>query len=354
MIYHVLPETEPFSERSGGALSRWAANVLRQDDAHVICPSADRTWGFVRERIRTHLGMRLYGFALKRRGYRLRISRRVPMMGWLLRGLAARLRDHDVLYIHNRPEYVLALRRPGAAKTRFKVVLHMHNDHLCNLSIAERAQLKPDLTVFNSRFLESQGRKLVPGLHRTAVLYNGADEGYFYPSAKTFTPEVPVVLFVGRLIPEKGVHVLVEAMRQLDALGVNVRAKIIGSVNFNDDRRTEYVNQLHLNCPANVDFFPYTAGKSLAEEFRRASIFCCPSTWDEPFGMVNVEAMASGLPVIASAVGGVPEIFSRGGGVLVPQRNWHMRSRLWPKTSRNGNALPRRHSRSFNKGFAGA
>jgi spore coat protein SA len=237
------------------------------------------------------------------------------MMGWLLRGLAARLRDHDVLYIHNRPEYVLALRRPGAAKTRFKVVLHMHNDHLCNLSIAERAQL----TVFNSRFLESQGRKLVPGLHRTAVLYNGADEGYFYPSAKTFTPEVPVVLFVGRLIPEKGVHVLVEAMRQLDALGVNVRAKIIGSVNFNDDRRTEYVNQLHLNCPANVDFFPYTAGKSLAEEFRRASIFCCPSTWDEPFGMVNVEAMASGLPVIASAVGGVPEIFSRGGGVLVPQ-----------------------------------
>jgi spore coat protein SA len=241
------------------------------------------------------------------------------MMGWLLRGLAARLRDHDVLYIHNRPEYVLALRRPGAAKTRFKVVLHMHNDHLCNLSIAERAQLKPDLTVFNSRFLESQGRKLVPGLHRTAVLYNGADEGYFYPSAKTFTPEVPVVLFVGRLIPEKGVHVLVEAMRQLDALGVNVRAKIIGSVNFNDDRRTEYVNQLHLNCPANVDFFPYTAGKSLAEEFRRASIFCCPSTWDEPFGMVNVEAMASGLPVIASAVGGVPEIFSRGGGVLVPQ-----------------------------------
>ncbi len=319
MVYHLLPEIEPFSERSGGSLSRWAANILRHDDAQVVCPSSDRSWAFPQERIQTHRGMQIYGKVLQQRAYRLRTAIRVPIMQWLLRGLVTRLGHEDTLYIHNRPEYVLALRQRKGLRHAFKVVLHMHNDHLGNLTVAEGAQLQPDVTVFNSQFLEKLGRRHLPGLARTAVLYNGADEQCFHPAAKDFRPQVPVVLFVGRLVPEKGVHVLVEAMRLLDKLGVNVRAKIIGSVHFNDNRRSPYVDEMLRNCPANVDFLPYMAGKPLAEEFRRSSIFCCPSIWDEPFGMVNVEAMASGLPVVASATGGIPEIFSRGGGVLVPR-----------------------------------
>jgi spore coat protein SA len=323
MVYHVLPEVEPFSERSGGALSRWAANMLRDDDAQLICPSADRTWGFPVDRIQTHHGMMLYGKVLKRREFRVRTSLRVPLVEWLLRGVAGRLKDDDILYIHNRPEYVLALRGRTSSKAGYKIVLHMHNDHLCNLSTSEAARLRPDLTIFNSRFLENQGRAAAPALKRTAILFNGADDRCFYPAAKSLDgrangSECPTVLFVGRLIAEKGVHVLIDAMRQLDAQRVRIRAKIIGSVSFNDKRGSDYLDQLRRNCPANVDFLPYMAGRELAEEFRRASIFCCPSIWEEPFGMVNVEAMASGLPVVASAVGGIPEIFSHGGGVLVP------------------------------------
>jgi len=323
MVYHVLPEVEPFSERAGGALSRWAANVLRHDEHRVICPSSDNTWGFAPERVQTHWGLRLYGRLLRKRSYRLRTSLRIPIAARILRGTAADLSEDDILYVHNRPEYILALRRRSMAKSaramKGKLVLHMHNDHLGNLSAAERASLRPHLTVFNSRFLEDLGRDQITALGRTAVLYNGADEACFHPALRSFEPQVPVVLFVGRLVPEKGVHVLVEAMRQLDRMRINVRAKIIGGVHFNDDSRSPYVAALQHDCPANVDFLPYMTGKPLADEFRRSSIFCCPSTWDEPFGMVNVEAMASGLPVVASAAGGIPEIFSRGGGVLVPK-----------------------------------
>ena len=47
-IYHFLDEGEAFSEFSGGAISRWAANVLRDGDETIICPSFDASWGFHR------------------------------------------------------------------------------------------------------------------------------------------------------------------------------------------------------------------------------------------------------------------------------------------------------------------
>ncbi len=315
MVYHLLPEVEPFSEHAGGALSRWAANTLRIDTGKIICPWADASWGFDSQRIFTQAGMRIYGKVLKKRQFRLRIAHRVRVLRWLMKGIVRELREGDVLYIHNRPEYVLAL--PPAEKRNFRVVLHMHNDHLVNLSNEEKVRLDPDLAIFNSGFLANQGRDLVAGLRRTAVLHNGANEDCFYPASQVSEAHPPVILFVGRLIPEKGVHVLIAAMRLLRAERVEAVARIIGSVNFGDSRGSTYVEDLRANAPDNVQFRPYMAGKALADEFRRASIFCCPSTWDEPFGMVNVEAMASGLPVVATRTGGIPEIFSEGGAMLV-------------------------------------
>jgi glycosyltransferase involved in cell wall biosynthesis len=58
----------------------------------------------------------------------------------------------------------------------------------------------------------------------------------------------------------------------------------------------------------------------LAEHYRRADIFIAPSVWNEPFGMVIVEAMASGLPVIATRGGGIPEIVRDGETGLLTER----------------------------------
>jgi glycosyltransferase involved in cell wall biosynthesis len=55
----------------------------------------------------------------------------------------------------------------------------------------------------------------------------------------------------------------------------------------------------------------------LADLFREADIFCSPSVWEEPFGLVNVEALASGLPIVSTRGGGVTEILANGGGILV-------------------------------------
>ena len=74
-------------------------------------PRVDGSWAFSSERIHVSGGMRLYGKVLKKRDYRLRLALRIPVMQWLLRGFINRLASEDVLYIHNRPEYVLAIRR---------------------------------------------------------------------------------------------------------------------------------------------------------------------------------------------------------------------------------------------------
>jgi len=150
------------------------------------------------------------------------------------------------------------------------------------------------------------------------VLYNGADETIFYPaSSRQEKPEIPVVLFVGRLVKDKGVHVLVDAMKLLAQQGVKLQLRIVGSSNFGDSRETDYINQLKANVPATVTFLPYRSGAALGDLFREADMFCSPSIWEEPFSLVNVEAFASGLPVVSTRGGGTSEIFADGGGILV-------------------------------------
>jgi spore coat protein SA len=153
---------------------------------------------------------------------------------------------------------------------------------------------------------------------RSAVIPNGADAHYFFPANAARLPAPATILFVGRLVPAKGAHVLVEAMRILQQRGIGARAVIVGSAAFGVDRETTYVRGMRHSAPSNVAFAPYKTGAKLAEEFRQATVFCCPSVFEEPFGMVNVEAMACGLPVVATEVGGIPEVFNEGGALLVP------------------------------------
>nr|WP_255551280.1 glycosyltransferase family 4 protein [Granulicella sp. dw_53] len=179
-------------------------------------------------------------------------------------------------------------------------------------------QVSVDKLVFVSEFLLRQAQRRFSSLGDSCVLYNGADETIFYPPAdRRQEREIPVVLFAGRLVKDKGLHVLIDAMKLLEQQRVELQLRIVGSVNFGDSRETEYVHQLKANAPATVTFLPYRSGAALGDLFRDADVFCSPSIWDEPFGLVNVEAFASGLPVVSTRGGGASEIFADGGGILV-------------------------------------
>jgi spore coat protein SA len=316
-LYHLLPEADPFSDFYGGAISRWAGNALRGLPATVVvCPSADMTWKFPSEAI-----LKLPKLARYRRlrRYLLRSPwalHRVALQ-FLFDPLLRRLLPGDTVWIHNRPDYAVAL-APHIRRAGCRVVLHLHNSHLVEWPEELVRQVSVDRLVFVSKFLRAQAQRKFPLLGNSSVLYNGADETVFYPSSgRHEAPEIPVVLFAGRLVSDKGVHILIEAMKLLLKQCVNLQLHVVGSSSFGDTRETTYIRQLKANAPETVTFLPYRSGVALGDLFRSADMFCSPSIWDEPFGLVNVEAFASRLPVVSTCGGGTSEIFADGGGILV-------------------------------------
>jgi glycosyltransferase involved in cell wall biosynthesis len=125
---------------------------------------------------------------------------------------------------------------------------------------------------------------------------------YFPTLAAKAGPEASArrrVLFAGRIVPAKGVRVLIEAARDVDAEFV-----ICG-----DGWRLDAMRRLagRLGVDERVGFTGWLGADRLGEEIANASVVAIPSIWPEPFGLVGIEALAAGRPVVASSTGGVAD-----------------------------------------------
>lgn len=317
IVYHVLPETEPFSAVRGGAISRWVAAIGRDDpNTCVVTSAADTTWGWHNARLHLAPQLRTYAMLSASTRNHLPDACRKPILRTILGPVLGRLQPGDVLWIHNRPVFAAAL-AALAQQHRAHLVLHLHNSHLAWY----RGRVHAGRLIFCSRYLEQESLRFRSSLPPSTVIPNGADDADPVPATAPASSLHTRVLFVGRLVPEKGAHIFLQAMRLLHHEGVPGRGRIIGSPAFGKHPPTPYERRIRHSAPPNVEFTGFLSGSELAAEYAQASIFCCPSIWQEPFGMVNVEAMSSGLAVVASAVGGIPEVFREGGALLVAPGN---------------------------------
>jgi glycosyltransferase involved in cell wall biosynthesis len=114
------------------------------------------------------------------------------------------------------------------------------------------------------------------------------------------------VLFVGRLVREKGADLLFEALRQLAGdWTCTVVGEGIASVKVRAEAHRRGLD-------ARVTFAGWLNGEALSAAFQDASVIAVPSRWPEPFGIVGLEAMAHARPVVAFRVGGIPEWLEHG------------------------------------------
>lgn len=157
------------------------------------------------------------------------------------------------------------------------------------------------------------------------VVYNGIDIDEYQPTKEVSAlkkygvdPKVPYVLFVGRITRQKGIVHLVNAIKY-----INPDAQIVlcaGAPDTKDiaQEMEEKVNEIK-QIRQNVIWIQEMLDKpSVIQMYSNASVFCCPSIY-EPFGIINLEAMACKTAVVASAVGGIKEVVVDGEtGFLVP------------------------------------
>ncbi len=161
--------------------------------------------------------------------------------------------------------------------------------------------------------------------NKICVIPNGVDVTKFYFSfnyweiRNRFAHESEkILLFVGRLVPEKGLDVLIKALPIILGNGVNAKIVAVGE----GPQRDEYQRLANYYGFGNkILFTGHIDDWTLRALYRVADVVIVPSRF-EPFGIVALEAMAAHCPVVASAVGGLSEIVDyEGTGLKVPLNN---------------------------------
>lgn len=220
---------------------------------------------------------------------------------------AASAWGESYVFLHNAPEVVDSARKDSALTP----VAYLHNEVLRGWPLWRRRHLTttaPVIAVSDFIARRSFGAHAVES-GRVLPLVNGVDTDLFHPA----TTEVePTILYVGKVVPHKGVHLLVTAVKNLAARGLRARLLIVGGALLcASDALSPYEAELRrqsADLGEWVQFLPFTPQRRLPDVYRQASIMVVPSDWEEPCSLTLPEGMASGLACIASRRGGLPEV----------------------------------------------
>lgn len=336
----VVPELLPVPPVQGGAVEHWVDEAswrLIKPNRKLIIVS--RPAG-----IAGRTGIEYIGIpwtSLERYFHRLkeRVTWKNPLRhlakiqnvfsyGWRM---AKVVRNFDIIYLHNEPNLLLFLRKqPGQ-----KIILHMHNTHLSIpwlRLLYRRVLAKVDVIICVSDYIRQQALPYFPEhANRFQIMFNATDPDLFKPYGEEslhqlanviqFDMDKRYLLYVGRLTPIKGVDTLITAFRDIYQRMPNVRLIIAGSSFFGSETITAYEQKLVTLAQPIADaiiFTGYLPHEKLKYLYSAADVVIFPSVGPEAFGLVMIEAMAAGTCLVASRVGGIPEVLEHGvNGLLV-------------------------------------
>ncbi|MFT5367661.1 MAG: spore coat protein SA [Candidatus Latescibacterota bacterium] len=238
--------------------------------------------------------------------------------------------DSDVIQIHNRLEFAPTILKQFPHK---KIAIWFHNEPTTYAVCPKRVVHKVDHFVFVSHFLERKFR-----LHysiptsKTTVIHNGLNINHWHPRLRHHPKTKKIrqkynlvqgqtILFVGRTSAQKGIHYLLDAMPKVLEKEPNAKLLIVGSPFFgavSQDPFTRRLIKQAKNIGKAIQFSGYIDRAELPYFFAAADVTTVPSLFQDPLPKVVLESMATGIPVIASRRGGIPEMIDDGqNGLLI-------------------------------------
>lgn len=234
---------------------------------------------------------------------------------------------YDVLILENRPGFALKL--PNNIKA--KVIYHLHNDFLNN-DIPQAISIYKIATriITVSDYITSRVKTINPLDQKCITVHNGINLDAFTSITNQLQRETLglhrddfVLIFSGRLIPEKGILPLIETMQLLKEQ-TNIKLLVLGNSSLgNSIEPSSFLQQIQIIAENldNIIFTGYVDYKKMGNYLQLADVAVLPSLWDEPFGLTCVEAMAAGLPIITTRRGGIPEVVDDNCAILLDTAN---------------------------------
>jgi glycosyltransferase involved in cell wall biosynthesis len=228
------------------------------------------------------------------------------------------LKDYDIIHFHevefSFPIFSYFVKKPK--------ILHLHGirlDYFKRYHLS-RFILKTSADLYLSLSKKMKNELITLGIPQDKIVCfpNAVDSKIFQPKGKKSDN---TLLYVGRIVQRKGLHVLLKCLNYLKN---SVDLKIIGPIDCDRDYSQNILRLIEIENQKGKHKIRYLGTvdyPTLIEEYQKASIFVLPSFF-EPFGVVLLEAMACGTPVVSTHTGGTPEIVKTGeNGILVPVNN---------------------------------
>ncbi len=264
-----------------------------------------------------------YNGSVARISFSPRLARRVRAL--------LRRETFDVLHLHEPttptlPWVVLRQAQKLLPQTALIGTFHAYREtpslaYVCARPLFQRVVNCLDGRVAVSQVARDYISTYFPGSYR--VIPNGVDVALFgEPSLEPLSQfsNGLNILFVGRLEPRKGFHYLIEAYARVKATLPEARLLVVGPYTAED--RTPYERDVRRLRLRDVHFIGYVPDEELARYYQNSHVFCAPSTGFESFGMVLLEAMAAGTPIVASDIEGYRAVVSHQvEGLLVSPRD---------------------------------
>lgn len=241
--------------------------------------------------------------------------------------------NFDEIIVQNSPGVFEAVHKATSGK--IPITFHMHNNIDRNRTL-ERCQYvvqHSNRVVVISEYLKRHLNSNIPNKH-TDIVYNCVNQQKFNPDryngralrqSLLIADDEIVFLFSGRVNEDKGVRELVKAFRNFCQVYDKAKLLVVGSSWFEfvaEDAYLTEVKKLAGSLGNRIIFTGYKRPDEMPEIYAAADVVVIPSMWEEPFGVVGLEAMSMGKPIITTDSGGLIEFLNEENAMIVHRKKF--------------------------------